>query len=507
MKRSLFALFAILLLLCSCGNTANNFVSSPKQPVSADELSADRVFYGGYNLRMDDDNIYICDYDNILATIEDARYVTIDRSLDGKAMALAVTPTGINDRDPDFRGYSIYYYKDELIHIADEATGPNISDDGSKVTYIKNIDYSLLFSQDGEVLSDIDAYTKSYCDLYLWDGKESTFIVNNQLRCADWFSPDSKDLYYSLAEDENEYYDWYLYNDGEAVLVTENATLLRVSNNCEYFFGYDKNDEFFVQKGIDDNRQFLVLYDDIDYYSIEYSADHSQVTYNTEDGFYISVDGGEAKRLSEPKKELLLPELTNFPTDFSGQFYLSDMNVIYKITEDYEALPIVEYVDEAYIANDGKTITASVGEYITTSIMTINGDNPTESTVFDLVDNNIVRFYVSYDGKTVYFSNNDGELFARKDGKNILIDTHDDFDDSYPPFVVYDNDKFYYIYDDSNKLMCYDGEELKEVMRFPKDIDYISRWQGYLDVEFDEYSRYFFYTKDDYLTNKGGILT
>jgi hypothetical protein len=530
MLRSLFALMAVLILLCGCGKTTSvpaDSVETPVETVPAAAapiiLSADAEFHPGLNIRTPGKNIEIYEYDNLLATIENAQYSFIDRSADRKAIVIMANTSGISDESPDFRGYSIYYYKDELIHIADEASGASISPDGSKVTYEKNVDFrlfntiraeferkldlSFIFPLEDDDIPDYEAFHKSYCDIYLWDGTDSEFVVKTQRRNWTEFSPDGKDLYYAVPEDDDKtgYYDWYFYNDGEPIFLFSDTQFTAVSNNSEYIYGY-ADGEYFVQKGIGGQRQFLALYDELETYDITYSADNSQVVFNTEEGFYISVNGGEAKRLSDPMKKLLLPELSNTPDDFLGKFYITTENRIYKITEEPGEPLVSESFSDAYMASDGETITGLVYSY-PRYIASFNGNNPTESTIFKIEDGSFVaKFHVSYDGKTVFYSNYNGELFVVKNGEETLIDKHEDLAGNYPPAVVYDNDKLFYAYDDDDKLMYYDGEKVIEFMDFSEDIERISRRKGFLEVERERYKTSYFYGGVNHLTNSGGIL-
>jgi hypothetical protein len=464
--------FALLFLLCGCEKT--------EQTQTADTSNYSRV-YGDFEIFQRDGNVEIEKNGVLVGMIENMKFTIADESRDGSAIAFSVYPAGTDDSASDFKGYSLYYCKDELIHIADKAANPTISDNGEIVAYHLNLDV-------GAFLSDEADIEEMECDLYLWHGGESTFIKTKKFYEAFLLSPDGKDLYYETGKEKLlDNGDWYFYNNGNPVLVMENVRLIVVTNNSEYLYA-EGEDSFFVQKGLNGEKCVLAVPDEDNRLHINtaYNADYTKLMLNTPEGLFI-VENGEPVRISDSVDTLLAPEpegkYFTYPDfeDMPGQVFLTDSGELCKIGEDYMVIELDEDVTQAYLANDGETVIYTIEEnrydlYNEVCIARLFINSTTEPDILvKTLDTYLSEFEISDDGKNVFYAirinDKDGtSLYVFKNGEHILIDSGIESGDG----VVFNNDKYYYFKNEGKILYCYDGEKIAEVKKFSHEIRWIS---------------------------------
>jgi hypothetical protein len=470
MKRSLFALFTILFLLCSCG--------------SGGKLSADAEFFGSLAIYNKGENVEIINGGKVVATIENAKLTRVKRSVDGKTAVIAINKSGLEEYERGFDGYSLFYFRDELIHIADGVHEFILSDNGDSISYTANVDYEALLRSLAKISAgDLFNSDTILADLYIWSGGRSTFIDKNNYICSMEFSPDGKDFYYNPIFDDGETitHDWYCYNDGEPVLAGKNVNIREVSNNRELFH-ISTDDGYFIQKGLDGER--IKLPEGIDYNSFRYNADKSQVIFNTESEAYISADGGEAKPVSDKFSHFIVPrlkyggELTSKPVidDFREQYYMSETS-IFRINDDFSVSGIVRYINNAFMSGDGETITFIGDDY---TLATLNLNDDMQITELDI---DFEKIILSYDRKTIYYTTDwNTKLYILKDGKSKLIDSSPDINSGIYTPCIYDNDKLYYAKGNDGVLYRADGKKVKKIHTFPEDVTGITTRYGALEV-------------------------
>jgi hypothetical protein len=466
MKRVFFTVVALLFLLCGCGAADNyDYLDVPAQsgPFS--------VYRRGENLEIEKNGV-------LVGVIEDAGFGYAHESKDGSALSITVNQSKISSDKPKFKGWSLYYCKDELVHIADGVENHQISDNGESVSYETYV-----------YTPEVEDYFNAECDLYFWRGGESTFITKKKVFEASTISPDGKDIYYITGTEKLiDYGEWYQFNDGNPILVAENASWITVSNNAEYIYGTTE-DTFYVQKGIDGEKNILFSNEGREgLYNSTYSADYSQVVINTNSGLYISEQGGDPVRLSDPLQAFVPrePEDASFVLpdfeDIKGQIILTESRKLCKINETYEVIELDEDVTQAYLANDGETViyiieSIRADQYLDSYIAKLNVNSKTEPEVLldihedptDVFRKEIKDFKISYDGKTVFYAIGDilvAELYTIKNGEQILIESElvAVFDDK--KGAVFNNDKYYYTKRDGKILYCYDGETSTAVKEF-----------------------------------------
>jgi PBP1b-binding outer membrane lipoprotein LpoB len=515
MRSRIFTIITIILILCGCSGQAETEVTTAieiedeEQIVSTitGELSVDAQYYGTFECVQRGMNIEIEKEGKVVAVIENAEVYSRDINKDGKSIALSVLPDGSGEfGEKDFSGFSIYYYKDELIHIADNTMSMLLGEDGKTIAYNKNVDVSKFI--DG----DFEGYRASLCDYYIWNDNESVFLWNKNADSFPILSPDCTDIYYKEQKDsyDDYYYDLYLYNNGDPVLAVVNTTDFVVSNNSEYFYGA-ADGSFFVQTGLNGEHQVLAHDDEIESFSKHYNADGSQVIFSVDEATYLSVNGGKAKKIADarfdnilapplcPKDSLLYPIVE----DFAGSYIHTTDNCIYKITEDYDAELVLSNVFKAEMADDGDTIVYTTGDYDTENkIATTKLSDPSNPVIFTPNETPlnelswgrfVTIFEVSYDGKTVYYATEDCDLYMLRDGEKTLIDNDIGFMSDFGNARVYNNDDLYYIKDGDNAVYRFDGMESVKVKTFLGETTYIRKDGGTLEVtvKFMSGSRYY----------------
>lgn len=484
MRRSLFVVFMLLVLLCGCEKTL---------PIAeTGTMSVDAAFYGTLDVREIGRDVAVVKNGEVVAVIEDVNCLSAFYSTDRTAVAFTIAEHDAPSRELlGITENRVYYYKDELIHIADNATVYSayvVSEDEPTLFYSLNTDYSAyLASQD---INDIFNVT---ADIYVWRNDESTLLHSGK-NAGIIASPDCKTIYFRMSYgiDDTEY---YYYDNGNLIHIDANLDILNISDGNEFVY-YTEDDCFYVQNGLDrENRRKLCNTEYMESLSIIYNAKKTQVMWNDGGALYISVMGGEPKLLCAAMEKILVPELTfsdyTDPVldDFAGQFILTEDGCIYRITEDYEAVYVSGEVSDAYIADDRETIIFTTGYIINTSIVTVNGNNPTERKIFspgsaDYTEYNHSRyiewFSPSYDGKTIYYTDLGGGLYAVGGGYKKFIDKDPEFASWYANIQIYDNDKLYYAKDKT--LYRYDGEKTEVMQRYLVDVKSIYSIRGALEV-------------------------
>jgi hypothetical protein len=476
MIRSLFELFAILILLCSCGNSG--------------KLSADAEFFGLLAVHNNGENVEIVNGGAVVATIKDASILRLEKSVDGKKAMIMVNNGEARLFEPGFEGWSLYYYDDELIHIADDVRDALLSQNGDSVSYVSSPDYTL--AHNGE--KDFD---EVLAKIFVWSGGENTFVIMTDIYTKMEFSPDGKDFFYEIISDEDGHRDWYKYTDKGSVLAVDNARLSAVSDNSEFLYILsDEDDTFYVQKGLCGERVKLAEYSEVN--SFLFNADNRQVLVNTDSGHLISGYGSEPAFSYGQSQHLIIPRLKYFGEysrglvidDFRGQYFLSEFDKIYKINNDFSITGVAEDVQEAYMSDDGETITYTTD--FATKIATMNINDPTVKTSFTHKDisrleystDRIDPFFVSYDGESVYYMTNfSKELYTLQNGKSKLIYDTDDNSLRIDSACLYDNNKLYYASgEDKKTLLCLEGDNVTVIKTFPDTILDLQTHYGALEV-------------------------
>ncbi|MDR0943870.1 MAG: hypothetical protein LBM41_04985 [Ruminococcus sp.] len=481
MKRSLFALFAILLLLCSCGNSG--------------KLSTDAKFYGSLGIHNKGENVEITNGGAVVATIEDAKLARAKRSVDGKTAVIAINKSGLEEYERGFDGYSLFYFRNELIHIADGVHDFILSDNGDSVSYTANTDYEAMLRNLANISAgDFDSHETVLADLYVWNSGISTFIDKNSYLPGMEFSPDGKDFYYNPKFDdgENVTFDWYCYNGGEPVLAAKDTNIRWVSNNRELLY-ISTGEGYFIQKGLDGER--IKLPEEINYFDFTFNADNSQLLLTADSGLYISADGSEPKLVSDRFSHFIVPNLKyvwksdSKPVidDFRGQYYLSETS-IYKINDDFSVSEIVRGINNAFMSGDGETITF-IGDDDTLATLHLNDDMQITEIDNDIdFENGRHHIIFSYDRKTIYYTADDNtKLYVLKNGKSKLLDWVIG-DDEIDELFIYDNDKLYYTKGDIKTLYRTDGVTIRKIHTFPDNIAVVTTVFGALEVHiYDDY--------------------
>ena len=228
--------------------------------------SAEMLSYH-YDEEMNETAIY-CE-GQIVATIE-GNYDYLRFSLPRDVMTLV-----------DEEGVLYYITPDGAKEISDDVYAVALSDDGSGVAY----------------LCDVNEETYSGV-LYLYEAEQDSSTMISDDADSVVISPDGSSVAFSGNYDLEEYsYQLYLcVNGGEIQEIQENALAIALSNDGEYFYyatieGDDELGKLYLLS----EEEEILLADGFDYYSasVIFNRDYSQILFTLDEATYFSQSGGE----------------------------------------------------------------------------------------------------------------------------------------------------------------------------------------------------------------------
>jgi hypothetical protein len=454
---------------------------------------------------------------SILAFENDGVYTFF---LDGKEKAkFDVDDGSITKRVVSFNAKSsAFIYCEDSI----DSNGELYLFDGKKK--IKKIDeevYDLAISENGKSIAylteqerDSDTGLTTYT-LKLYKSGKSKVVADG---VSDNFclSPNGKTVGYTVKEyesneDEDEdtsswSYDYeYSYESfvwkGKAKSIGKDTEIIAVADNYKYVY-YSKNDNTYAQKKLKSDKK-IKLGDNV-----------SSLTFNKKmDECFYSEDG-KAKIVSKAKEvfslkdsgDLIAPAvipvkgeaLDNYVrygvSNFKNTFYY-DGDTVYFISKKFEASKVAK-CDDALLDKDGKTIfylkdAGSRGE-----IYKINGKQENAEPRLLVSDaNEPSDFMITENGKGVYYSNYDGEIYYQKGtGKSKQIGEYDIDDISYYNLQssLYKGKYIYWIEDGELKRAKGSGKA-KTIGNFDGDVKTVICIMNLVQVAADDDEDYYTY--------------
>lgn len=357
----------------------------------------------------------------------------------------------------------LYYFDGSAVRsVAEDVESWEISADGSAVIY----------NTEGDELYD----------LYIYSGGKSTMIASEV--AGSCISPDGGTVgYIGNVNRETNSFKGFIW-DGSEKELGKNKTPLALSNGGKYIYylkgSIDEIDSnsatVYVQKGTnDDTKQKL---GDVSYTMEFYlNADGTQALLVENDKTYVSVKGGERIKISGSDCTLVLPQNTQRCIgeivttmgikSFADMYYCTNSNsgggykLLY-VNKNFEASTAANNVDSyIYLADDGKTLYYLKGD----SIRRINASK-SGSEAETLIEDDVLRFCTTKDGKTIFFVTDEGELYGCKGGKKTKLLT-DDLD-NFAAYALYGGDTIYYISD--GELYSSKGDKTTKISGFSGDV-------------------------------------
>lgn len=354
----------------------------------------------------------------------------------------------------------LYYFDGSAVRsVAEDVESYEMSADGSAVIY----------NTEGDELYD----------LYIYSGGKSSMIASEVTGSC--ISPDGKIVgYIGDYNEETESFKGYLW-DGSEKELGKNKVPLAASNGGKYIYyakysGDDEQATVYVQKGTnDDTKQKLGdLFSTSEFYL---NSDGDQAMLVEYDKTYVSVKGGERIKVSGSACNPILPQNTQSCIgemvttlgikSFADMYYSTSSNsgsgykLLY-VNKSFESSTAANNVDSYYaLADDGKTLYYLKGD----SIRRINASK-SGSEAETLVEDDVSRFCISDNGKTIFFVTDEGELYSCRNGKKTKLLT-DDLD-SYSAYSLYGGDTIYYISD--GELFSSTGDKSTKISGFSGDV-------------------------------------
>lgn len=473
-KKTKLPVIVIVVLIAAAG-----IVLSFIKPSKYEQLS---LLY----LAQEEDRVLINPDKNGKAKVSIEGLYIYEYSFDSKTAAVVVN-IGSSEEDEE---YSLYYVADKATFISDEVGNVAIAGWGESIVFTG------MKEDDSEIT-----------ELYIWEGGKTVTITEDYVdRMGYSISPDGKTVAYTVYDEAEDEYVGCYYN-GDEISLGKDVIPIAISDGAKYVY-YAKNGALYVQLGTDSGSR-RKLGDDID--ALNFNKSRTDVIFSNGTESYICRNGGEKELISGTFTDLLLPEgtvvrnewcyaflyQTHCIADFAETFYKDDDDSIYYIDSKYKTNKVVSNIDKALLMQDGKTIIYQKGD----SIYKVNGmkENGEEKV---LVEEDVIDYLATSDGKAVYFYNMDNELMYQKgNDKPVLVgeDLEGDFDKgfSYVDWAIFDGNKIYYVSD--NELFWSTGGKgtVTAVDGMEGDIISVRVQGGILYVGISDETNSYFYQSND----------
>ena len=380
-------------------------------------------------------------------------------SFDGKTIGFAMETD-----DDGFFELVVFNGKDTMT-VEDEVYDFKISDNGSKVIYLADVD-----------TDDATGTLYSY-DVSSQKSEEIADGVTTQVGIA--LSPDGKSIGYSADVKTDDFgytesFMGYVVKDGgEAVELGENMSPVVISDKATYIYYLeidleDSDTTLFVSKN-DNEVKLDKLEDDNTFY---FNKDYSELLYVNDGSTYRSIGGADAEKVSSDAiTSILLPRQTNASYEYDSSYVMR--------------LDVASLKDRAVTINsDGDTVVGYMNaSYEVSEIESLDSDYYYYS------------IQVSKDDKSLCFLNDKGDLLIYSNYRDlkaepVKIAADEDIIDVY---AVSDFKTIYVIDEEGTLYAVYNSQQPVEVA---EDVDSLT-------FSFDE-ARVFFTsdadTKEDYIT-------
>ena len=405
-------------------------------------------------------------------------------SLDGIRAAFLVKEEENSNFDD---GYTLYLLDQSLKRVADSVFSFQLSLYGDAVAFTTEVDKGI---------GELCLYRKGKISMV-----HSEFNVLNDFV----ISPDGNTVAYSNIDEDGELIGYY-YNNGKQKELGKNIIPIAVSNGAKYVY-YSKNDKLYVQKG--DKSDTRVSLGEM-FKICAFNKDYSQAIYASYSGnekrTYITRNGGEKERLSGSIDELLLPYYSSIQyisngfgdyriigglTSFADTYYI-DGSSIYHIDDKFSTTRVTGNASVAHLAADGKTILFKRSD----SVQKVDGSKK-DAELVKIVEDEVITFFATEDGKAVYYLNADDELYYQKGkGKPVIVSNDMSSNDYYNHnFILFKGKQLYYVSD--GELYVSNGNKGTAVKGIDGDILYLYANQYAVVLHTEDNGDYFTYWSED----------
>ncbi len=409
----------------------------------------------------------------------------------------------ITERDGDL--YAIYLDDKEVKLDDEKAYSQTYSMDGSVVCY-KNEEDELVILKDGKVIKTgideaagllvsqcgdtlvyftdcenvtyhntdygYDDYIKvGTLNLYDIKKKTSTEIEEEVVVGSAVLSPDGKTVAYVAEYDAtDDFKGFYSVNGKEPVEIGKEKRVFAISDKAKYVY-YTDVDRIYVMKKNKEEK----LANDVRYVEVLMNADNSEMLFFNEDKTYITVKGGEKKKVAgdelntvilgddaayfeqELRKERgdITVSYTGVDT-FEGKLFYSDAtDEIFYMMKKFETEKIASNAYQYKLSDDGESLVYNnYAEIVKVTKFNKGGE---KETLFSGVF--VDSMYTDGELKHIYFTNLEDELYYVKKGKDKKI-----ADDVTSVAVSADGEYCYYVVDKEDLCYSKNGGKEKELL-------------------------------------------
>lgn len=349
------------------------------------------------------DDLMIFTNKKVVAEIMDSDFTNPKFSLSGtKAVAI---------EDYDRREGGTLYLIDagSKKEIDDEVVSYVISDNGNSVAYFNEYDSE-----------------KGTATLMLYNGKKSTEIEDdillNREESLFVISPDGSAIAY-VEFDDNKMTGYISKNGKSPEKLGKNKMAIALSDKANYIYYVESDDnnssmDIYVMRG---KKETKLVPDAYNISQMTFNKDYSQVIYSYDGKTYISVKGNDKKRLASDTADILLPDncqvkTTSITKTIGAKSFaktlVATFDAVYYLNAKFETNKIVSNFDWVKVSSDMSQL-AYIDYSDDLHLVTNLSKEKPKDLEFDKAED-VDGFALTDDGKTIYYVNDDEELYSIK---------------------------------------------------------------------------------------------
>lgn len=357
----------------------------------------------------------------------------------------------------------------ELIETGiDEVRGVQVSSAGDTLVYFSDCEYATYYETKYGYEDTIRVGTLNLYDI---KKKSNIEIAEEVVVDSAVLSPDGRTVAYVAEYDAtDDFKAFYSVNGKEPVEVGKEKRIFGIANKAKYIY-YTDEDRVYVMKKDEEEK----LATDIRYVEVMFNADLTEMLFFNDDKTYITVKGGEKKKVANTELDYVILDDTAAEYEMELDTEVGDVTVTYTGVDSFEDKLFysdTEY-EIFYMKNKYETekLASSVFEYAVAddgeSLLYVDGINIVEVTKFSKggekkrlgEDIYVSELYADGDLKHIYYVNWEGELCYLKGDKEKKI-----ADDVTDVMISPDGSYCYYVVE--NEDLCYskNGGKEKELL-------------------------------------------
>jgi len=288
----------------------------------------------------------------------------------------------------------LYYITDKVVKVAEEVYAYVLSDSGNAIVYLDEDDtLSLYRNGKSEKVADDIIY--------------SDFVI----------SPNGDSVGYRGEDDI-----YYVYSNKKNTEMGEDIQIIAVADAAKYIYIMDKTSSDLYLINLKKEKTKLGANIDASYLGL--NKDYSQILFSTDGKTYISEKGKEKVKLGNGH---MLPALKHYRYSNGYAFNVSNLLNNFFVSAQ---------MDVSYINSKGESTSISTGvsgldfskdnkNAFFTSGGSLYKKSSKENAEKEKLANDVKQFYISSNGDSVYYINDDSELWYKKgssDAKKISDD-------------------------------------------------------------------------------------